>query len=48
VVSHAELLIKELTSAALCSRVHLQKDFGETKVEGATLFNAPKWNWPAR
>jgi len=48
VVSHAELLIKELTSAGLCSRLHLQKDFGETKVEGATLFNAPKWNWPAR
>ena len=48
VVSHAELLIKELTSTALCSRLHLQKDFGETKVEGATLFNAPKWNWPAR
>jgi predicted ATPase len=48
VVSHAELLIKELTSAALCSRLHLQKDFGETKVEGATLFNAPKWSWPAR
>jgi predicted ATPase len=48
VVSHAELLIKELTAASLCTHLHLRKDFGETTLEGATLFNAPKWSWPAR
>ncbi|MGA7710080.1 MAG: AAA family ATPase [Acidobacteriaceae bacterium] len=48
VVSHAPLLIEELTSASLCTRLHLLKDFGETKLEGSTLFNTPKWNWPAR
>jgi predicted ATPase len=48
VVSHASLLIKELTTEPLCTRLHLLKDFGETKLEGATLFNTPKWNWPAR
>jgi hypothetical protein len=48
VVSHAPLLIEELTSAPLCTRLHLLKDFGETKLEGSTLFNTPKWNWPTR
>jgi predicted ATPase len=48
VVSHAPLLIDELTAAPLCTRLHLQKDFGETKLEGSTLFNRPKWNWPGR
>jgi predicted ATPase len=48
VVSHATTLIDTLAAAPLCTRLHLLKDFGETKLEGATLFNAPKWNWPAR
>jgi predicted ATPase len=48
VVSHAAQLIGELEAASICVRLHLVKDFGETKVEGATLFNAPKWAWPAR
>lgn len=48
VVSHAQALINELQAAPVCTRLHLIKDFGETKVEGSTLFNTPKWNWPAR
>ncbi len=48
VVSHAALLINELTASPLCTRLHLLKDFGETKLDGSTLFNTPKWNWPAR
>lgn len=48
VVSHATQLIEELTAAPLCTRLHLLKDFGETKLEGSTLFNTPKWNWPSR
>ncbi len=48
VVSHARVLIEELTASDLCTRLHLVKDFGETKLEGATQFNKPKWNWPAR
>ena len=48
VVSHAERLIKELTRANICAGLHLVKDFGETKLEGSTPFNTPKWNWPAR
>ena len=48
VVSHAPLLIEELGKSQMCARLHLVKDFGETKLEGQTLFNMPKWNWPAR
>lgn len=48
VVSHSPQLIRELTSSEVCSRLHLQKDFGETKLDGSTLFNTPKWNWPHR
>jgi predicted ATPase len=48
VVSHASLLIEKLTSDPVCTRLHLLKDFGETKLEGSTLFNTPIWNWPAR
>ena len=48
VVSHAQKLIEILTAAPLCMRLHLVKGFGETTVEGTTLFNKPKWDWPAR
>jgi predicted ATPase len=48
VVSHAQALINELQAAPISTRLHLIKDFGETKVEGSSLFNTPKWNWPAR
>lgn len=48
VVSHASVLIDSLAAAPICTRLHLQKAFGETTLEGATLFNTPKWSWPAR
>jgi predicted ATPase len=48
VVSHASLLITSLEAAPICTRLHLQKEFGETSLEGLTLFNTPKWAWPAR
>ena len=48
VVSHAQVLIETLTAASLCTHLHLRKDFGETTIEGTTLFNKPKWDWPAR
>jgi predicted ATPase len=48
VVSHAQGLIETLAAAPLCVRLHLVKDLGETTLEGATLFNQPKWAWPSR
>lgn len=47
-VSHSQVLIEALTSAPECIRLHLVKDFGETRLEGTTLFNTPKWHWPPR
>ncbi len=43
VVSHAPSLIESLIASPLCTHLHLAKDFGETTVDGATLFNKPKW-----
>jgi predicted ATPase len=48
VVSHAAQLIEVLAAAPMCVRLHLVKELGETTLEGATLFNKPKWAWPAR
>ncbi len=48
VVSHAPVLLDSLATAPICTRLHLQKAFGETTLEGATLFNTPKWSWPVR
>jgi predicted ATPase len=48
VVSHAPQLIEELTLSPHCTRLHLVKEFGETKLDGETLLNRPKWSWPAR
>ena len=48
VVSHAPLLIEQLSSSSMCTHLHLVKDFGETKLESETLFNRSKWNWPSR
>jgi predicted ATPase len=48
VVSHAAQLIEGLTATSLCRRLHLVKEFGETRLEGETLFDRPKWVWPAR
>ena len=47
VVSHAQPLIEALEKAG-CGRVKLEKNFGETVVEGGTLFNATRWEWPPR
>ncbi len=48
VVSHSQPLIAALEQNSKCSRLHLEKSFGETVLAGATLFNAPKWEWPSR
>lgn len=48
VVSHSKTLIDQLSTVEICKRLHLLKDFGETKLDGATMFNTPKWNWPSR
>jgi predicted ATPase len=48
VVSHARPLIDTLVEDPACTRLHLTKALGETTLDGSTLFNVPKWNWPTR
>jgi predicted ATPase len=48
VVSHSQMLIQALEQNPACRRLQLEKSFGETVLAGATLFNAPKWEWPPR
>lgn len=48
VVSHAPKLIDSLIESSICTHLHLQKSFGETELEGRTLYNKPKWDLPAR
>jgi predicted ATPase len=48
VVSHSQQLIEALTAAEICIRLHLLKSFGESTLEGVTLFDKAKWSWPAR
>jgi predicted ATPase len=48
IVSHAQPLIQVLEQMKPCTRLHLEKSFGETMIAGATKFNTPKWEWPTR
>ena len=48
VVSHSQLLINAIEESQACSRLHLEKSFGETVLAGATGFTRPKWEWPTR
>jgi predicted ATPase len=48
VVSHAQSLLQALEQSTTCGHLHLDKSFGETVLSGATLFNAPRWEWPSR
>jgi predicted ATPase len=48
VVSHAQLLIGALEEAGNCTRLHLEKSFGETVVAGMDVTNMPRWDWPPR
>ena len=48
VVSHAESLIEALAASELCTRLRLQKDFGETTLGDTTRMQAQRWTWPAR
>lgn len=48
VVSHAPRLIAALEQQRGCSRLNLEKAFGETRIEGLGSLEEPPWYWPAR
>ncbi|ASP38717.1 ATP-binding protein [Bacterioplanes sanyensis] len=46
VVSHARLMINELSDSAQCNAIHLVKELGQTGIEDQGLLDAPSWHWP--
>ncbi len=48
VVSHAAGLIDALQQQPECHSIMLNKQFGETCVEGLDLMSKPRWEWPSR
>jgi len=46
VVSHASRLIGALEEHPECQSIRLEKDLGETQVEGQGRFEMPPWRWP--
>ncbi len=47
VVSHARLLINELTESSDCNLVNLKKELGQTVIEDQDLIDTPAWGWPS-
>jgi predicted ATPase len=48
VVTHAPKLIATLEKRKDCNLIMLEKQFGETKIEGVDDLDMPAWRWPAR
>lgn len=48
VVTHAPKLIATLEKRKECNLIMLEKQFGETKIEGVDELEVPAWRWPAR
>lgn len=48
VVSHAPLLIEEMTKQSACHSILLTKEFGETKFFSGTAAENFCWHWPGR
>jgi predicted ATPase len=48
VVSHAARMIAALKESKSCNAIVLNKELGETVIEGQGLLDAPPWKWPER
>ncbi|MEM7019019.1 MAG: AAA family ATPase [Pseudomonadota bacterium] len=48
VVSHAPALQEVLAGDPLLNHIELDKDLGETFVQGQDLLDMPAWKWPSR
>lgn len=46
VVSHSSLLLNHLKKYPQCQVIDLEKDHGQTKIQGQTLLDTPSWYWP--
>lgn len=48
VVSHAKPLISALQKYSECKSLMLEKNLGETTIQGLHTLEAPPWHWPSR
>lgn len=48
VVSHAARLVATLEEHPECHSLGLEKDFGETRIQGLRELDRPAWYWPVR
>ena len=48
VVSHNPILVGELESDEICVPIRLEKDDGETVLQGGDLLSQFGWKWPSR
>jgi predicted ATPase len=48
VVSHAARMIAALKESKHCNAIGLDKQLGETVVQGQGMLDAPPWKWPER
>ncbi len=46
VISHAEVLIKQLATLPECQLIEIEKVLGETTVPGRDILDIPTWRWP--
>ncbi|HZZ94280.1 MAG TPA: AAA family ATPase [Usitatibacter sp.] len=46
VVSHAARLVRSLEEHPECHSIRLEKEFGETRIEGLAPLDRPAWHWP--
>ncbi|MGB0849059.1 MAG: AAA family ATPase [Thiolinea sp.] len=46
VVSHAGRLLNALQQAEFCYAVALEKELGQTRVQGLKVLDEPSWHWP--
>jgi len=46
VVSHASRLISALNESDLCHAIELDKQFGQTEIQGQGMLDRPAWYWP--
>lgn len=46
VVSHASRLVAALNQSPACCAIELEKELGETRVQGQRELDEPAWHWP--
>ncbi len=46
VVTHASRLVHALAEGEDCNEIQLEKELGQTEVQGQGMLDKPSWHWP--